>query len=319
MFETISLIIKCPASLNAETQDFCLDCPLTFTVATLKKTLQARHPCNPDPADQRIIFRGRIVEDSAVLGDLAAQQIEQGITLHMVLKSGQYRPHLHHHEPQHREEKRTPLKRNPSTIFSVVDRHGRGRITDLGRALIFDGHRFYTLQHSALGLSSALSPSQQQSTYLPAAHPPTPTVTRSEMWDTLWRFLVDFDYAALVAFVVKVGLVVVLFAKGASPTRIALVTLVGMVVFLIQSGFLPMDPINRLWNTVLGARAVTAAVPPSDNPPWLQADEGVGRAVSPANPVISLVEVFTTFFLSMFPSDPPLLNDARPQANPRNV
>lgn len=144
----------------------------------------------------------------------------------------------------------------------------------------------------------------------------------------MWRLLSDLDYAALLLFVVKAGMVALMFAKGGSLIRLAVVGGLFAIILLLQAGLVRIDMVSHLWHTILHARAAVPQDAPSHRPPFRapvalppgdEEDTEVAAtataagpasptvsAAAPQNPVVKIVEMFSTFFLSMFPSDPPL-------------
>jgi hypothetical protein len=65
-----TVLVKCPAVLNPATTDYTLQISMMKTVADLKSCLNRRHPCRPDYADQRLVFRGQILNDSVIVANM---------------------------------------------------------------------------------------------------------------------------------------------------------------------------------------------------------------------------------------------------------
>lgn len=66
----VNVTIRCPAVLNPATVDFMLQIPITDLVEDLKRKLYRLHPCRPDFDDQRLIFRGHILNDNLTIGEM---------------------------------------------------------------------------------------------------------------------------------------------------------------------------------------------------------------------------------------------------------
>ena len=69
--ERVSLIIKSPSI--AESDSLRLQVPLNGTVRQIKEALQQQHPEHPAPSTQRLIFAGRLLQDSSNTADVLRQ------------------------------------------------------------------------------------------------------------------------------------------------------------------------------------------------------------------------------------------------------
>lgn len=69
----VTVVVKCPAVFKDFTDDFTLHVPATESVLGLKEALLAGHPSRPAPPDQRLIFRGKILQDDTTVSALCEQ------------------------------------------------------------------------------------------------------------------------------------------------------------------------------------------------------------------------------------------------------
>ncbi|KAG8467543.1 hypothetical protein KFE25_000859 [Diacronema lutheri] len=81
---TVDLIIKNPSLPDAE---FRATVPLASSVLELKERLHRSHPCKPLVDEQKIIFAGKVLQDSEGLeGHMARHDTSVPITLHLVIR-----------------------------------------------------------------------------------------------------------------------------------------------------------------------------------------------------------------------------------------
>ncbi|CAF5073193.1 unnamed protein product, partial [Rotaria magnacalcarata] len=65
--ESIKLIIR---TTNNKYADFLLELPPLITVYDLKQKITLNHPTRPVPRDQRLIFSGKLLDDSSLLNQV---------------------------------------------------------------------------------------------------------------------------------------------------------------------------------------------------------------------------------------------------------
>jgi hypothetical protein len=83
---SVDLVIKTPSMTETPLH---LSIPLEGTVRDIKAALTAAHPEHPDIAEQRLIFAGRLLQDSAQTRDVLRQQdISEPQTFHLMLRGG---------------------------------------------------------------------------------------------------------------------------------------------------------------------------------------------------------------------------------------
>ena len=150
--EAVQLIFKNPSKPDV---DFSLEARLGWDVFRLKEAVAERYEGNPPPREQKLIYAGRVLRDTAVLEDVLgrASTAESGpLTLHLVVKPGgasqptspalspavvqqpevqqqqhrgrdQGHHHHHHQQQQQRVEERARAAQpapSPPTSFSPV-------------------------------------------------------------------------------------------------------------------------------------------------------------------------------------------------------
>jgi len=86
----VSLVIKNPGNQSI---DFRTEIELSKTVGDLKQLIAQQYPNNPAPQAQRLIFSGKLLEDSNVLTDLLKQHDTSfPQTFHLVVKTQPAQP-----------------------------------------------------------------------------------------------------------------------------------------------------------------------------------------------------------------------------------
>ncbi|KAI8799827.1 hypothetical protein BJ742DRAFT_844021 [Cladochytrium replicatum] len=101
--DNATIRVRCPSA--ATESDFIVDAKLSSTVRELKERLSVDSPWRPRVADQRIIFVGKVLEDSLSLRDaLAKVDTSLPQTVHLVVRGGGVSPVR---EPIHPKEAET--------------------------------------------------------------------------------------------------------------------------------------------------------------------------------------------------------------------
>lgn len=80
---SIAIVIKSPNS-----SDFLIRFPLQLTVGELKSRLSLAHPLTPNPAQQRLIFAGRILSDMERLSEVFRSDMVRPFLLSSATSSG---------------------------------------------------------------------------------------------------------------------------------------------------------------------------------------------------------------------------------------
>lgn len=65
-----NITVKCPAALSLATVDYVTQISLFELVEDLKRQLSRMHPCRPKVEDQRLIFRGHILNDKLTIAEM---------------------------------------------------------------------------------------------------------------------------------------------------------------------------------------------------------------------------------------------------------
>ncbi|CAF3934650.1 unnamed protein product, partial [Adineta steineri] len=65
--ETIKLIIR---TANSKSEDFDLELSSLSTIYDLKQQITLNHPTKPIPKDQRLIFSGKLLDDTSLLNQI---------------------------------------------------------------------------------------------------------------------------------------------------------------------------------------------------------------------------------------------------------
>jgi hypothetical protein len=188
--------------------------------------------------------------------------------------------------------------RTPSGFYGFLNNRGQVVYTDISNAVLFDGRQFYVMRGTSLPVGQRLPFSMADASLtVPAVHQPA-APRPPNMWQR-----VNFDYSALLSFAMRIGLVVMMFSQGGDKWRIALMCAVFGLIFLLQAGVVPLNighGVNRFWEIIMGARQ--AAQPQAPGEPVNNDRE---RPAVDQNPLIKLLEMFTTFLLSLFPTGVP--------------
>lgn len=81
--QEITVYVRSP-SLN---ETLHVETSLDATVISLKKSIESTHPDHPSASDQRIIFSGKLLQDTDTLIDIL-KKVENGVTptFHLVVK-----------------------------------------------------------------------------------------------------------------------------------------------------------------------------------------------------------------------------------------
>ncbi|CAF1259943.1 unnamed protein product [Rotaria magnacalcarata] len=83
--ESIKLIIR---TTNNKYADFLLELPPLITVYDLKQKITLNHPTRPVPRDQRLIFSGKLLDDSSLLNQVFVKPSSgSSFMVHLVLDS----------------------------------------------------------------------------------------------------------------------------------------------------------------------------------------------------------------------------------------
>lgn len=343
----LQVTVKCPAVLSLDTADYVVTLPEgSLTVRDLKEALAKAHPCQPQVSDQRLIHRGRLMEDTQTLQQVWGARAlgEEPLVVHMVLRSGHYapspsRPPSPVSVPQEPETATSPTPApaspppthtrsevepaptpGPATVCAVVNNQGQSIPTDLSQALFFDGRRFYTLRgatlpfmrvrHAADGDGPLAAPHRGREE--PAA--PGRRVLR-----------IRLNLMDLFAFLVRLWVILLLFSKNSSGFKLGVIGLVFAGAYLVQLDVLPTPLSLRQLRGALG-RVVERIQRRRDAQQQQQvaedgAQEGplAGPEAAPPHPVTHLFEVFLTFVASLFPPSahpppPPNNNNDGPAA-----
>ena len=70
---TVELLIKSPSSASAPETPLRLTVPIEGTVRDIKQALTDAHPEHPQVHEQRLIFAGRLLQDSAPTSEVLRQ------------------------------------------------------------------------------------------------------------------------------------------------------------------------------------------------------------------------------------------------------
>lgn len=385
--ELAEVIVKCPAVLAGVAGDYSLRLAPESSVGYLKELLSEGHPCRPSPLDQRLVFRGQLLNDRLHIAEMCQRERSQRLVIHMVLKSGDYQcrsnvekaaasreagcggngvantleprtsPTLQMHSSSplgtvpvmaseagsafssyHRTN--SSVRASPSVSFAslpplptrtspmshycgIVNGQGQVVYTDLSQAVLYDGYQFYLTRGSSLAssLSSGGGGGSEGSYSARRGHSapqrrPAPRMANVPGPGGVRRNIIvhriNIDLGAIFSFILRFGIVLLIFAQGGSATRIGILCILFGVLFLAQAGlfeFLGVQEImRRLWAPIVRIRE--RQQPPNDeNGRPANGPEQPPRQVDMArmNPLFRLVEVITTFWLSLFPAEPPQL------------
>ncbi len=178
-------------------------------------------------------------------------------------------------------------------LFDIVDMQGRAAQVNLRGALIFDGQAMYKVKGTSLSRPAAARGADgARSEQRPAdaqrhRRPPERAAARA------YRLRVSLATIFRVLF--RISILLVAIAQGTSDIRLMIMCLCAVVVYLVQSGVIPVASLSayfgRLWETIMEAnRAPEAAAGPP--------------LAHPRNVAAHLAEIAVTFFLSLLPTAP---------------
>lgn len=163
---------------------------------------------------------------------------------------------------------------------------------DLSQALFFDGRRFYTMRGATLPMvnTSTLQPIE-----ITARAAERPRFRRV--------FRIRFDLMVVLSFLMKLGVILLLFAKNSSTTKLVLVGAIFTLIYMAQAGSLPtlfsFDQLRARWRRVLEQRTRRGHNAVAAN---REEDEIYAQVL---HPIITVFEVFLTFIASLFPAGLP--------------
>jgi hypothetical protein len=81
------ITVKCPAVLSFATVDYVTQIPLFDLVEDLKRQLSRVHPCRPEVEDQRLIFRGHILNDKLTIAEMCEKVFSRFSLFILIRKS----------------------------------------------------------------------------------------------------------------------------------------------------------------------------------------------------------------------------------------
>lgn len=402
--ELVEIIVKCPVVFAGIEGDYSLRLAPDSSVGYLKELLSRNHPCRPSPPDQRLVFRGQLLNDRLQIADMCQKENSRRLVIHMVLKSGNYRcpsssdkvTILRNDDSGNAiantpEPRTSPLSQIPSSPASIMDdtvvpdvnpssslghgassssstssislvslpsvpahagsmshycgvvnTHGQVVYADLSQAVLYDGYQFYLTRGSALASSLSSSgsgdpPPQRSRTASTRRRPTTRAAGAPGPLGVRRNVIVhriNIDLGAILSFLLRFGIILLIFAQGGSTMRISILCILFGLLFLGQAGlfnFLGMQEMTRrLWAPIVRIREQQGQQQEQqpgqrqdarEHPPLAaQGREARPMNVVRMNPLLKLIEVATTFWLSLFPTEPPnlapLANNNRNDENP---
>lgn len=225
-----------------------------------------------------------------------------------------------------------------SYYCGVVNNHGQVVYADLSQAVLYDGYQFYLTRGSALASSLSSSGSgdlpPQMNRATATRRRPTTRAVGAPGPRGLRRNVVvhriNIDLGAILSFLLRFGIIMLIFAQGGSTMRISILCVLFGLFLLGQAGlfnFLGMQEMTRrLWAPIVRIREQQGQQQEQQQEPGAhqflapQGREARHPNVDQMNPLLRLIEVVTTFWLSLFPTEPPnlpqLANNNRNERNP---
>ena len=67
MTDSVKIIVR---NISSKVEDYVVDIELSKTVGDLKKHLQENYPTKPSASTQKLIFAGRLLQDSSTFEEL---------------------------------------------------------------------------------------------------------------------------------------------------------------------------------------------------------------------------------------------------------
>ena len=86
----VKINIKTPCQ---ESEDQELEAPLNWSVKDFKIEIEKRWPNHPRPADQRLVYAGKLLQDESILSDILRQDEELNCyTMHLICRQNSFTP-----------------------------------------------------------------------------------------------------------------------------------------------------------------------------------------------------------------------------------
>ena len=355
--------VKCPAVFNSATKDITLSMAKDWTVKDLKENLEKKHPCQPKAEDQRLIFQGRILNDILTIAQMCEIAKSNELVIHMVLSSGNYHQQRGSLSTPEMADKPFTLERGGLPIaptagtsnippvpqgtnrpsgpayYGIVNDQGQVVYTDISNAVLFDGRQFYVMQGASVPVmpGSISNIARGGAAFMPLTMATSFSATRAapqrppmnQPAPPFFRRL-NLDFAAISSFILRFGIVILIFAQGGGILKMTILTMILLFIFMAQAGLISFGGahtiLRALWEPIMRARRpvgreadADAVNPNADADANLDAPNRQPLPNNPAgNPLYKLFEVLTTFWLSLFPAEPPHIPDPNFNADPNN-
>lgn len=237
----VQVVIKCPITEDMEEGNYTMSLPSSCTILDVKGRLSRDHPCKPAVEDQRLVFRGSVLEDETLLSVLCASDRKaDALVLHMALRSGRYRRESVREGKVQRAHERVvqpePVAMpaaeevaggnlRPPVLYGYVNRDGNMVYADVSNAVIFDGKNFFQMRSTpsllvgSFGIQLSAPP-----THARRAEPPRQ-----------FRFRLGIDLSRVYNFVFRLLFIVLIFAQHLSRVKLAMLCAIVSLVFLVQN------------------------------------------------------------------------------------
>jgi len=285
--------------------------PLSLTVSMIKEYLSHHHPSLPKPKDQKLIFRGRILADESILGELGlSSEDKEMLTMHLVVSGTTF--DVLESKPLDILGNQTRSRSDSLGNFAIghsVDT-GSGNMAELsryimrhcpcpGQVFLYKERNFrYMIRHGQSLLEPVNAYVESESNLNAAtANPPIPPLNQQVDEDAIRdNRLVEADSLGLL---MKLLIFLLIFTQNAGASKIVFLIICSVLFYLKQTGRLNMQRLPSF-----PGLTGTLSTPPSPS-----ADAEATQSESPAlsaNKVVDFLQKFKsmalTFALSLFPS-----------------
>jgi hypothetical protein len=234
MAETVHIVIKNPS----QSGDFRIEMPINNSVLQLKQKLEQSYDSRPPPANQKLIFAGRLLQDDALLSDILRQHdISIPQTFHLVIRpNAPPQPQATNAPNQQQFPQNIPPQQGPA-----MGPNGMGYQFQFGAgAGIGPGVGYgYPYYHQMYGMGYQYPPQYpgmhpqypgmaqqpQPQPYVPPPPPPRPAGDGQHQHGP--------NHLSLL---LKLAFLVFILSQGGSPERMLVLSLLALLVFFYQTG-----------------------------------------------------------------------------------
>ncbi|CAG8587240.1 21981_t:CDS:2 [Dentiscutata erythropus] len=213
----VRIFIRSPTTSLPD--DFSILTSLDSSVLTLKRTIFETHPTKPNVRDQRLIYRGRVLNDSDTIINVLRSELATDQIFHLVVK------------PSFQTSAETTIARSTSTTTNA---RIATPLTD--QSFGTTGLTDFAQQPPNLNMPYFVPPSEHAHTYLQQQYSINPQQQHDVPEPRQDAAARNQRRAATLWLIVKLGFLVYIFSQNASTERMILLYFMAFVIFLHQTG-----------------------------------------------------------------------------------